>query len=157
MVCFCAAGGCLIVAWLRGLQGASIGAAGPFQTSCPRCRGSYREGFSHWCRSRSLNPDIATGARPSRNTRPGLRSRPLGRRSGCSSAEPYPPPRPLLIEAVVLSHNLWHHANDHSSAVSRPCYKRDVSMPVPHAAKPLNTVPFPLISIGGTGTRPPKS
>jgi hypothetical protein len=118
MVCFCAAGGCLIVAWLRDLEGASIGAAGPCRTSCPSCRGSYREGFSHWCRSRSLNPDIATGARPSRNTRPGLRSRPLGRRTGCSSAEPYAPPRPLLIQAVVLPHNLWHHANHHSSAVS---------------------------------------
>ena len=40
--------------------------------------------------------EIATGARPSCDTRPGLRSRPLGRRSGCSSAEPYPPPRPFF-------------------------------------------------------------
>ena len=40
--------------------------------------------------------EIVTGARPSCDTRPGLRSRPLGRRSGCSSAEPYPPPRPFF-------------------------------------------------------------
>ena len=79
------------------------------------------------------------------------------RGAGHSSAEPYPPPRPLLIEAVVFSHGLSHHATGHFSTVSRPCNQRDVSVPVLHAAKPLNTVPFPLISIGGTGTRPPRS
>ncbi len=63
--------------------------------------------------------EIRTGARPSCDTRPGLRSRPLSRRSGCSSAEPYPPFRPLLIGAVVLAYNFLHHATGHSSTVSR--------------------------------------
>ena len=51
--------------------------------------------------------NVATGARPSCDTRPGLRSRPLGLCSGCSSAEPYPPPRPLLIgDRRVFTHPL---------------------------------------------------
>ncbi len=55
--------------------------------------------------------EIGTGARPSCDTRPGLRSRPLGRRSGCSSAEPYPPPRPFFsLRPSCLSPNLLHRA-----------------------------------------------
>ena len=38
--------------------------------------------------------------RPGTQTRPRLRSWPLDRRSGCSSAEPYPPPRPIAIVAA---------------------------------------------------------
>ena len=40
------------------------------------------------------------GARPGTRARPRLRSWPLDRRSGCSSAEPYPPPRPKAIVAA---------------------------------------------------------
>jgi hypothetical protein len=55
--------------------------------------------------------EIATGARPSCDTRPGLRSRPLRRRSGLASAEPYPPPRPFFsLRPSCLSPNLLHHA-----------------------------------------------
>jgi hypothetical protein len=35
--------------------------------------------------------------------------------------------------------------------------RRDVSERTAHAAKPTNAVPFPLISIGGTGTTPPRN
>jgi hypothetical protein len=35
--------------------------------------------------------------------------------------------------------------------------QRDVSERAAHAAKPTNAVPFPLISIGGTGTTPPRN
>jgi hypothetical protein len=41
------------------------------------------------------------GARPGTRARPRLRSWPRGRRSGCSSAEPYPPPRPKAIVAAL--------------------------------------------------------
>ena len=44
----------------------------------------------------------------------------------------------------MLSHGIFYHATGRSPAVSRPYTKRDVSVPVPHAAKPLNTVPLPL-------------
>ena len=115
--------------------------------------------------------EIATGARPSCDTRPGLRSRPLGRRSGCSSAEPYPPPRPFFsLRPSCLSPKLLHPRPANSPTVSclpqqaialsedphtqtgnsvRRCY---VSERIAHPAKPISTVPFPLISIGGTGT-----
>jgi hypothetical protein len=47
------------------------------------------------------NPEGQQNGRPRWEYRqpPVLRSWPLGRRSGCSSAEPYPPPRPSLIVA----------------------------------------------------------
>ena len=59
-------------------------------TSCREVAALCREGLTPWCQS------------PSRGSRavmrpPGLRSWPLGRRSGRTSAEPYPPPKPSVI------------------------------------------------------------
>ena len=55
-------GGCLIVALRHDRGGTPIGAADPCRTSCPGCRGSYREGFSHWCRSRSFDGPRPNGS-----------------------------------------------------------------------------------------------
>ena len=65
----------------------------------PEPAASCRGGLAHWCQSRSCGQaSFATwGARPGTQTRPRLRSWPLDRRSGCSSAKPYPPPRPIAI------------------------------------------------------------
>ena len=51
-------------------------------------------------RSRGQASIAMWGARPGTQARPRLRSWPLDRRSGCSSAEPYPPPRPTPIVAA---------------------------------------------------------
>ena len=59
-------------------------------TSCREVAASCREGVTPWCQSRRWGSRAVV--RP-----PGLRSWPLGRRSGCTSAEPYPPPKPSLI------------------------------------------------------------
>jgi hypothetical protein len=115
--------------------------------------------------------DIGTGARPSCDTRPGLRSRPLGRRSGCSSAEPYPPPSPSFsLRPSCLSPNLLHRATGQqpdclmppatgdraqqgsAHETGRSVRRRDVPERAAHTTKPKSAVPFPLISIGGTGT-----
>jgi hypothetical protein len=74
-----------------------------------------------------------SGARPSFDTRPGLRSWPLGRRSGCSSAEPYPPPRPFFIPAAILP--------------SRATFSAHRASPRCHVGRSV-----PSFSIGGTGT-----
>ncbi len=52
----------LIVAVRREPDGTPIGAVKPFRTSCPRFRGSCREGFSHWCRSRSFDGPRPNGS-----------------------------------------------------------------------------------------------
>ena len=112
--------------------------------------------------------NIATGARPSCDTRPGLRSRPLGRRSGCSSAEPYPPPRPFFNlsrlsfttsrtarenpDCLATRNRRSQSARSHTDKTAgRDASERRA------AAKPMNTVPFPLISIAGTGTTLPRN
>ena len=82
---------------------------------CASC-GSPRDGgiLAQWPRHRAAevwrigaNPGTAAwsslatwGARPGTHARPRLRSWPLNRRSGCSSAEPYPPSRPVAIVAA---------------------------------------------------------
>jgi hypothetical protein len=108
---------------------------------------------------------IGTGARPSCYTRPRLRSRPLSQRWGCSSAEPYPPPRPYFSLKPACSdfHATSCTARPASPTVShRPqspiAYqgRRDVSDRAALAAKRTDAVPFPRISLGGTGTTPPR-
>jgi hypothetical protein len=117
--------------------------------------------------------EIATGARPSCDTRPGLRSRPLGRRSGCPSTEPYSPPRPFFSLRPSCLHPTSYTARPVKSPAfsllpqqaialrEDPCTepgeflrRRDISERSAHAAKPTNAVPFPLISIGGERERP---
>jgi hypothetical protein len=68
----------------------------------PEAAASCRGGLAHSCQSRSRGwTSLATwGARPGTRARPWLRSWPLDRRSGCSSAEPYPPSRPSAIVAA---------------------------------------------------------
>lgn len=70
----------------------------------PEAAASCRGGLAHSCQSRSRGSiRFATwGARPGSRARPRLRSWPLDRRSGCSSAEPYPPSRPIAIVAAPL-------------------------------------------------------
>lgn len=71
----------------------------PHAASLPRFARIRREPSRHRAakvyRVRA-NPEGQANGRPQRERRepPVLQSWPLGRRSGCSSAEPYPPPRP---------------------------------------------------------------
>ena len=69
------------------------------------------------------NPGAVDGQRvspgPSNPARPRPRSWPLGRRSGCSSAEPYPPPRPAsFVARPSSSRNLTRISSSHSTTLT---------------------------------------
>ena len=150
-------GGCLIVALRHDRGGTPIGAADPCRTSCPGCRGSYREGFSHWCRSRSFD-----GPRPN------------GSQTELLHSAWAPVSAPGSALGLLLSRALssaqaaphWTGRAFHTIfCTTRPSIprrsraflnRRDVSERVPHAARPINSVPFPLISMRGNGNAPPK-
>jgi hypothetical protein len=94
------------------------------------------------------------GARPSCNTRPGLPTRPwVGARSAPQQSPILRPGRSSLGPSCLHTTSCTTRP-----AIPRPshasCSRRDISELIPHAAKPINPVPFPLFSIGGTGTRP---
>ena len=65
--------------------------------SCRRISGILPEGFAHWGASRKGKNDGSFAGRP-----PPFRSTHLTRRSGCSSAEPYPPVRCSHFRRVTL-------------------------------------------------------
>ncbi len=105
------------------------------------------------------------GARPSWNTRPGLPSRTLGRRSGLrlgsalSSAQAVPQWGRRVFHATSCTARPAKSptvSRRPQSAIAHQG-RRDVSDRPVHAAKPTDAVPFPIISIGGTGTTPPRN
>ena len=97
-----------------------------------------------------------------------------GGRSGCSSAEPYPPPRPFFsLRPSCLPPNLLHRATgqqpdclapsgtgnrvERGSAPPRPATpSAAIAYPSSprHPAKPKSTVPFPLILDQRNGNDP---